>query len=479
MKKLIIIAFLIGITFSSCNDFDGWNIDDKNPSEVPAGYLITSAQRDLSLRLESTSVNYNIFKLFAQYWTETQYTDEVNYDLRGRDIGGGFFLYLYRDVLIDLKEAKRIIEADEFLDASTRAAQIGVTELLEIYTWHILVDTYGDIPYTEALQGVDNLLPKYDDDVEIYADLFARLDAALAQLNSGGESFGTADLLYQGSTAKWKKFGNSLKLKMAVRTADFDEARSAKLAKEAVAAGVFTSSDDNASFPFELTPPNTNPIWTSLVQSGRNDFVVANTFVDLIAPLNDPRAAVFMADNKDPYLGAPYGQGVSYVDYTHIGDLWHTEDLEGMHLSYSEVQFLLAEAVERNLISGDAETYYNNAITASILYWGASQEDADTYLAQPSVAYTTAGSNWKDAIGTQKYISLYGRGFEAWSSWRLLGYPAIMQRPPISEEAVPRRYIYGNDDVDVNGENYEAASAAMGGDLKSSKVFWDIKGAGN
>ena len=478
MKKIILIVFIIGISFS-CEDFEGWNIDDKNPSEVPASYLVTSTQRDLFLRMSSTSVNYNIFKLFAQYWTETQYTDEVNYDIRQRDIGGGFFLYLYRDVLNDLQEAKRIINEDAFLDADTKTAQLGVIGLMEVYTWHVLVDTYGDIPYTQALQGVENLVPVYDNDETIYTDLFARLDAALANLSVGGDSFGGADLIYSGSTSQWMKFGNSLKLKLAVRTADFDSGRSTTAATQAVAGGVFESSADNFAFPFETTPPNTNPIWTSLVQSGRNDFVLTATFVDHISPLNDPRAAVFMADNKDPFEGAVYGVGSAYTDFTHIGDLWHTEDLEGLLLSYDEVQFLLAEAVERNLISGDAETYYNAAVEASIMYWGGSQADADTYLAQASVAYTSAGSTWKEVIGNQKYIALYGRGFEAWSSWRMLDFPNAMVRPPISMEPIPRRYLYGNDDPDVNGSNYDAASAAIGGDLKSSRVFWDITGVGN
>ncbi|GGK26267.1 hypothetical protein GCM10007962_20710 [Yeosuana aromativorans] len=479
MKKIILVAFLIGITFS-CEDFKGWNIDEKNPSEVPAGYLVTSSQRDLFLRMTSTSVNYNIFKLFAQYWTETQYTDEVNYDIRGRDIGGNFFLYLYRDVLIDLQEAKRLINENEGLNAQTKSAQLGVIGLMEVYTWHVLVDTYGDIPYSEALQGVDNLIPVYDNDEDIYADLFTRLDAALSDLSNGAaNAFGDSDLIYGGDTSEWMKFGNSLKLRMALRIADYDSAQAKTLATQAVAGGVFTSNDDNFSFPFEATPPNTNPIWTSLVQSGRNDFLVADTFVNLIDPLNDPRESVFMADNKTPYVGAPYGVGAAYTDFTHIGDLWHTPDFEGILLSYDEVEFLLAEAVERGFITGSAESHYNAAITASIEYWGGSQVDATAYLAQPSVAYATAGSTWKEVIGNQKYIALYGRGFEAWSSWRMLDYPNTFTKPAVSEESVPRRYLYGNNDKDLNPDNYAAASSAMGGDSKSSRVFWDITGQGN
>ena len=476
MKKIKYIILLIGITYG-CQDFEDWNVDEKNPSSIPANFLLTSAEKDLFTRMCSTSVNYNIFKLFAQYWNETQYTDEVNYNIRGRDIGGNFFLYLYRDILNDLKEAQKLIAEDTSLSDDLKSTQSGVLEVLQVYTWHVLVDTYGNIPYSEALQGIENLTPVYDDDGEIYNDLFLRLDKAIQMLNADSESFGAADLIYSGSTAQWKKFANSLKLRMAVRISDYDNTTAQQLASEAVSAGVFSSNEDNASFPFETAPPNTNPIWTSLVQSGRNDFVMANTFVDIISPLNDPRAPVFMDDNIIPYEGGTYGTGSSYTDFTHIGALWHTPDLEGVILSYDEVEFLLAEAIERGLIAGDAETHYNNGITASIMYWGGSQEDANNYIAQTSVSYD--GTNWKKSIGVQKYIALYGRGFEAWSSWRLLDYPDTFIRPEVSGEPVPRRYLYGNDDGDVNSTNYEAASSAMGGDLKSSRVFWDIVGEGN
>lgn len=470
------IILAVGVIFG-CEDFEEWNMDEMNPSTVPASYLVTSAEKQLFTTMSSTSVNYNIFKLFAQYWNETQYTDEVNYDIRGRDIGGNFFLYLYRDVLNDLQEAQRLVDEDTSLSTNLKTTQSGVLEILQVYTWHVLVDTYGNIPYFEALQGVDNLTPVYDDDGEIYDHLFLRLDSAIEMLGADSDSFGSADLIYNGSTVQWNKFANSLKLKMAVRISDYDGDRARQLASEAVSDGVFGSNADNAAFPFETAPPNTNPVWTSLVQSGRNDFVVANTFVDIISPLNDPRASVFMDDNIVPYQGGTYGTGSSYTDYTHIGEPWHTPELEGIILSYDEVGFLLGEAVERGLISGNAESYYQEAIRASIVYWGGSQEDADVYLAQDGVAYDA--SNWKNSIGVQKYIALYGRGFEAWSSWRLLDYPDTFIRPEISGEPVPRRYLYGNDDGDVNSANYEAASTAMGGDLKSSRVFWDIVGEGN
>ena len=474
MKKLILIALLIGTTIS-CEDFEDWNVDTKNPAEVPASFLMTSAQRTIFIRMSSSSVNYNIFKQLAQHWTPTTYTDEANYDMRQRDLSGTFFIYLYRDVLNDLQEAKRLTAENESLNAAVKANQLAVIELLEVYTWHVLVDTFGDVPYTEALQGIGNLSPKYDDDAGIYTDLFARIDGALANLTDAA-SFGSADLIYSGNTSKWKKFGNSLKLRMALRVSDYDNGMATSMASQAVAGGVFESQSDNASFPFEDGPPNNNPMWGSLVQSGRSDIIVANTFVDVISPLNDPRASVFMDDNIVPYTGGPYGANNPFANYTHAGAPFHQADLEGIILSYEEVEFLQAEAAARGLISGDAEMHYNNAITASIAYWTGDDSTAAAYIAQDAVKYDAA--NWKKSIGEQKWIALYTKGFEAWSSWRMLDYP-MMNTADVSGLPVPRRYLYGNDDADINGVNYEAASAAMGGDALDSRVFWDITGQGN
>jgi hypothetical protein len=479
MKKILLIALLLGTTIS-CEDFEGWNVDTKNPAEVPASFLMTSAERTIFLRMTSPNVNYNIFKMFAQHWTATTYTDEANYDLRQRDVSGTFFVYMYRDVLSDLDEAKKLILdtpiSGDFSEAM-KNNQLAIVELLQVFTYHVIVDTFGDVPYTEALQGADNLLPKYDDDAAIYTDLFARIDAAKAKLTSGA-SFGGSDLIYGGNVANWKKFANSLKLRMAVRISDFDKPMATTKAAEAIADGVFTSAADNATLAFEGGPPNANPIWTDLVESGRSDIIAANTFVDIIVPLNDPRTTIFLDDNIVPYEGGPYGANNPYSDFTHLGDVFHEADLEGVIMSYEEVEFLQAEAIERGLITGDAEMHYNAAVTASIKYWGGTQTQADTYLAQPSVAYATAGENWKETIGTQKWIALFGKGFEAWSSWRLLDYPA-MNIADESELPVPRRYLYGNDDAQINGTNYDAASAAMGGDALDSRVFWDISGVGN
>ena len=480
MKKILLIALILGSTIS-CEDFEGWNIDEKNPSEVPAAFLLTNAQRNFYRQMTIPSVNSNISKQLAQHWTTTTYNDETNYDMVQRDIGGNWWFSHYVNVMIDIVEAKRII-AEKEANAGTAANKIAILDLFQSFVWQVVVDSYGNVPYSEALQGNANLIPKYDDDAEIYADVMRTIDVALNSLNETEGSFGGEDLVYGGDVASWRKFGNTLKFKMAVRIADVDAATAGTAAKEAMAAGLLESNADNAAFPFETSPPNTNPNWEALVQSGRNDYIIANTFADIMNTLNDPRSAVFMDDNQGvPYKGGIYGASNTYSEYTWVGQKFKQPDLEGIVMSYDEANFLMAEAAEKGIIDGGtaaAKLYYEAGIKASMNYWVPEVDDAGIagYIAQPTVAYNSA--EWNKSIGQQKWIALYGRGFEAWCSWRLLDYPE-MNIAAVSQESVPRRYIYPNDEPQVNGANYEAAKAAMGGDLKSNRVFWDVNGQGN
>ncbi len=476
MKNLFLIILLLAVS-TSCEDFEGWNVDTKNPAEVPADFLVTSAEYTLFLRMTSISNNYNIFRYFAQNVGSTTYQDEPNYDLKTRDVQGTFFTYLYRDVLNDLREASKIVAANSDL-AEDKAAKIAQIELLEVFAWHILVDTYADVPYSEAIQAGNQIYqPKYDDDQAIYTDLFRRIDQAIVSLELGGTGFSDADLIYGGDADAWITFANSLKLKLAVRVADADQGLAMSKASEAVNAGVFASDADNFEYPFEADPPNTNPLWTSLVQSGRSDFVIANTAVDLIVPLNDPRTTTFFDDNQNPYVGGVYGTNSPFANYTHVGPYFQESDLPGLLMSYSEVQFLLAEASAKGIITGDAEAYYNEGVKSSILFYGGTDAEAATYLAQPTVAYGTA--TFAERIGVQKYIALYmTNGFESWASWKLLDWPK-MNVAAESLLPVPRRYIYPNDEPNINGDNYNAASSAIGGDDLDTRVFWDINGQGN
>lgn len=475
MKKILIIVAAVTFALTACKkDFGDLNDNPKQYFDVPPSSLFTNAQSNLADAITTPNVNSGIFRLLAQYWTETTYIDETNYDLATRNIPRNFWNTMYRDVLKDFSEAKKLIEKDNLLNATTKANQLALVDIMEVYSYSILVNTYGDIPYSEALD-INNVQPKYDDAATVYADLLNRLNTDITNLNVGGESFGTADLLYGGDVARWKKFANSLKLKMGMTLADVNNAVAKTVVESAVTDGVFSSAADNAVFHYLTAPPNTNPVWVDLVQSGRQDFVAANTLVDVMNTLNDPRVPYyFTKDANDNYTGGIYGTNNNYATFSKPSTKITAPEYETLFLDFIEVEFLLAEAVERGYtVSGTAESHYNTAITESILYWGGLNIDANSYLLNPSVAYSTAIGTYQQKIGTQKWIALYNRGIEAWTEWRRLDFPALVA-PVDALSAIPVRFPYSDQEQNLNKANYTAAAAAIGGDLVTTKIFWDI-----
>lgn len=469
MKKIFyyILAFSIFIGCSD-EDYEDLNRDPNNPTQVSADQLLVSATKSLIDQMESTNVNINVFRLFAQYWTETTYTDEENYDLQNRRIPENHWSELYRDVLFDLKDAREIVIAEE----GASSPKVGQIMTLEVYAWQVLVDTFGDVPFSEALQGIDIKSPAYDDDTAIYGSLATMIDEAIATFGSG-QGFTSADLIYGGDLSAWSKFANSLKLKIGARLLDVNPSTAATMISSAVSAGVFTSNADNATIAYEGSTPNTNPIWIALVQSGRNDFVAANTVVDYMNDLDDPRRYVYFKENQGPdtFIGGTYGASATFGDYTHIGEMLHDPTFRGVFMDYAEVEFNLAEAVEQGAISGNAEDHYNNGITASFDDWGA--EDLADYLANPDVAYSTAPGDWRERIGKQYWLAMYNRGFEGWYVYRKFDAP-VLNIAATSQLPVPKRYTYPLAEQSINETNWSAASSAIGGDLQQTPVFWDV-----
>jgi len=472
MKKLLIILLPL-IIFAGCRkDLTSLNSDPKNPQNVPSYTLFTNAQATLSNTLQSSNVNLNIFRLIVQYWTEATYTDESNYDLGTRQIPRGIWNSLYRDVLRDFEESKRLIPRD-ISNADQQKNQLAIVDIMEVYTWYYLVTTFGNIPYTEAL-NIGNPFPKYDDQKTIFLDLLTRIDADITALNTSAPSFGKADIIYGGDVAAWKTFANSFKLKMGMTISDDDAAKAKTVVESAVAEFVFTSNSDNASFQYLSGPPNTNPIWVDLIQSGRKDFVATRTIVDTMESLNDPRVPLyFTTDAVGGYSGGIPGSGNNFATFSKPSTTITAPDFPGLFLDYSEVEFFLAEAVERGFsVGGTAATHYNNAITASITYWGGTPAEATAYLAQPSVNYLTAPGTYKQKIGKQKWIALYNRGWDEWIEWRRLDAPVITA-PPTALTATPLRFTYSVDEQNINKTNYDAAAAAIGSDVVTTKLFWD------
>lgn len=500
MKKLIYALGIMLLTVS-CDDssLTDLNVDVKNPSVVPASTLFTNAEKALTEQIVNTNVNRNIFRLVNQQWTETTYLDESIYNWVTRKISDNHWDRLYAGPLSDLIQAKAFIDSEvisptdlEFAQKTiTKKNQLILIDILMVYTYQVLVDTYGDVPYTESLKASQNYLPKYDKAVDIYKDLIVRLNKDIADIDTAHPAFSDAEVIYKDDLKAWIKFANSIKIKLGVNLkASGLESAIADATIISGATGGFTSNADNAKLPYMLNLPNTNPLYVDMVFSGRNDFVVAKPFVDALVTLNDPRKTPYFRPtykDTDPvtgdlititgYRGGIVGSKNSQSRYTHASDKIKAPDFSGTLLDYAEVEFLLAEASGRGVaVTGTISSHYDAAIRASMQDWGVSSADAETYLAQPAVAYATATGTWQQKVGEQAWYALFNRGFEGWTSTRRLNFP-VLTAPANADAAaggqVPSRMAYPIREQTLNATNYNAASTAIGGDKLTTKIFWD------
>ncbi|KIA85339.1 SusD/RagB family nutrient-binding outer membrane lipoprotein [Flavobacterium sp. AED] len=478
MKKIVLLIAFMALSVSCSDDITGLNADTKSPTTTKSEYLFTNAQKTLVDQMVSTSVNRNVFRMFAQQWTETTYPDESQYNITTRVIPDNHFTIFYRDVLRDLKEAKTLLNAEVPVSAEQTAIlnnKKAIVDILTAYSYSVLVDVFGNVPYSEALDIEAHPLPKYDDAQTIYKDLITRLTTDSGLLTAGATSFGSADLIYGGNAAKWKKFANSLRLRLAVNMHDVDAAYASAQISAAVAGGLISSNADNTNLVYLALQPNANPLYADLVVSGRNDFVPANTLVNKMNTLSDPRRAKYfdLKTGATAYSGGIYGASNNFAAFSHISSTIADPKFPGTLFDYSEVEFLLAEAAARGVAVGTAPAHYNAAITASMQNWGVADADIAIYLAQANVVYDAV--NWKKSIGEQAWLGLYNRGFEAWTSYRRLDFPVLLAPATTYDNltTVPVRYSYPSREQTLNATNVTAAATAIGGDKLTTKIFWD------
>ncbi|QCK14463.1 SusD/RagB family nutrient-binding outer membrane lipoprotein [Mangrovivirga cuniculi] len=531
MKKIISIIIISVIAFGCDDRLDELNTDKKNPAQVPASSLFSNGLKNGFDILNSINVNENVFNLYVQYFTTTTYPEETRYNLTSRTIPENFWFSIYVDALSDLNEAKNLINSDlenEPTNPEELTNQIAIINIFEAYLYHTLVDVFGNVPYSEALDP-DNITPVYDDAQAIYDEIIMKINTALSNLDESQPAFGaTQDILYHDDLSKWMKFANTLKLRIGMRYADVDPNRSTSLVNEALSAGIFESNADNASLEYLSAAPNTNPVYEDLVLSGRQDFILAETVGDVLNSLQDPRITAFATPvafgyrtddnnnrldstivdspgyfivwdavngsdslswqqgtftisasdaNLNPrvFRGGLIGENNSFVTHAKVGPaLYADPSLPGTIMSYSEVEFLLAEAVERGgyNVSGTAEEHYNAGIEASFDQWGVN--GYEDYISQLEVAYATADGDWRNKIGRQLWIALYDMGVESWNSWKRLNHDTLKPLEGDTEVTVPLRLTYPLIEDQLNGDNVAAASQAIGGDEKYTRIFWDV-----
>ena len=484
MRKLLYIALPVVLLAACTKDISRFNDETKKPQTVPGPMLFSNAVKNISDGLQNASVNINVFRFTVKHWAMAVYQDEAQFDFTTRGIPQAWWTRMYRDALSDLQEASRIISADATLDPGIKQNQLAIIDVMQVYAYGILVNSFGNVPYKDALNS-DNLFPTYDDAKTVYADLMKRLADDLGKLNTASLGFGASDDIIfgdpiastktgvDGTVIKYLKFAATVQMKMGMVLAAVDNA-AAKTAVETADAKAIASAADNALFKYLSNSPSYSPLYSDIVVGKRSDYVAAKDLMDQLIAMSDPRKTLFFGTNNNgDYVGGIVGKVNTFSDVSKPASNVYAATAPYVFADYVETEFLRAEAKERGYtVAGTAEQHYNNAITASILFWGGSAADAATYLARPDVAYTTATGAWKQKIGFQKWIGLYSRPFDGWVEIRRLDYPQL-SLPVNAKSGFPNRFTYPLNEQQLNGTNYTTAAAAIGGDKVETKLFWD------
>ncbi|WP_421773896.1 SusD/RagB family nutrient-binding outer membrane lipoprotein [Gracilimonas sp.] len=458
MKKLFIPITLIALTiFSSCDlvEFNKINNNPNQPSDAAAPQLIANAM--LSLPGLSSSPNA---QFMAQYLAETQYVDASLYPE-----GGTSFYGWYQGPLVNLKTAEEV---------ATTPNQEAVAKILKAYIFWNITDRWGDVPYSEALQGTEEFTPVYDTQESIYEDLFAELKAAADQIDVSGDL--SNDIIYEGDMEKWVKFSNSLRLLMALRLSEVNASLAETEFNDALNDGVFTSNEDNFLFQ-HLANANNQSYWYGQIVDPpiREWWALTVSLVDLMDPYNDPRLPVYGNEvrNGGGYAGLQFGEedSIGTEDFSLLGSDIYAQDAPVYLVTYAEILFARAEAAALNWTTENPATNYNEAVENSIAQWTGDASQATAYLAQPDITFDPG--NAVEQISTQRYLHLFMHGYQAWAEWRRTGYPDNLVQP--NGNAVPLRQSYTSDEALNNTENYEEAIQRQFGGENSiyGRLWWD------
>ncbi|MDR3236167.1 MAG: SusD/RagB family nutrient-binding outer membrane lipoprotein [Prevotellaceae bacterium] len=455
----------------SCTDQLNEINANPNATEKPqAAYLLTGVEKQGADLYWGTYYNLSSTLLFVQHWARIQYPEPDRYEFSNTSAE---LTTLWNTGYATLVTDLNTIIA--FPNEEANSNYKGIAQILRSWVFLLLTDTYGDIPYSEVGK---TLVPKYDKQQDVYTGLLDELSQAAALLDASNGSI-SGDVIYKGDVAKWGKLAHSLRLRIALRIADRDD----NLAKQTIAslnvADLIASNDETFQFTFGSSPQH-NP--QSAHFDTRDDYRISKTIVDKLITLNDPRLPVYaqLPSDTSVYIGAGNGlsnsaaqnQGLSKTSLP--GAYFLQPNAPAVIYSYSEVLFNLAEAVARTYISGNAEDYYKQAITASLNQFKITNAtDINTYLAQPSVQYDAA--NYKRAIGEQKWIALFGQGPEAFTELRRLDYPQLTAGPAsVLEGKIPVRFFYPGTEQSLNKDNHAAAVASQGVDLLTTKLWFDV-----
>ena len=471
----IIIAGLLLISVASCKKELVRINQNKNGSQTAQpDYLLTAATKATADTYWGISNNMDASLLFVQYWAKIQYTDPDRYIYTNSSFQD-LWTVSYSKSIVNLNQVIKLA------DAQGNTNYKGVALVLRSWAFSLLTDAFGDIPYKQAASIDQYITPAYDTQKDVYFGLLDDLKAAQAALDPSGKAI-AGDIVYGSNITLWKKFANSLRLRIALRIADRDATKAKEVLDDiqAEGSGYISANSEIAQLVYRDSP-NQNPV--SNLFDTRDDYRISKTIVDKLVSLNDPRLPVYASPTQDPtpqtYVGIPNGllvgdaSSLGFTKTSKPGAYFRAPHAPAVIISYAEVLFDRAEVAARGLTAEDAANLYNQAVTASLQQYGIADAAIATYIASPSVQYDP--TNFKKSIGEQKWIALFGQGLEAFAEWRRLDYPQL--QPAVAGTLagkIPVRFIYPGTEQSLNGTNYKAAVSDQGPDVLTIRLWFDV-----
>ena len=491
------LVLLGGVAACNADDITKVNENPNSPTNAPAGAVFTNAVINGVGRFLGWGYNGRGAALVVQHLAQTQYPDEDQYRRLDASSTSGYFNTPYTSELEDFQKVVDAGTTDE------HPAVAGPALAMQQLIFEYITDTFGDIPYSEALkadaeEGI--LLPKYDPQKDIYAGMIAAVTKVATELgNPGNVTLGSADPIYGGSPAAWQRFANTLHARLALRIINVDPATAASELQKALngPGGVFRSNADNAVMKWPGDGVFNNS-WSDNFKT-RDDHRLSQTLINAMLANSDPRVPIYAQPTvSDPtkYAGMPNGllatQAATYFNTSsRIGAVFFPgataygnfggggASFPQNVLTYAELLFIKAEAAERGiagLTAGQAAGFYRDAITASLNQWGVTDATKiSAFLAQPGVAYK-GGTEGLKQIAVQKWIALFTDGGQAWAEWRRTCQPNTLAAGPAAiVNFIPRRFYYSTTEISANSDNLAAAIARQGPDNFGTRMYWDTK----
>ncbi|MCB9286989.1 MAG: SusD/RagB family nutrient-binding outer membrane lipoprotein [Lewinellaceae bacterium] len=482
--KALAVALLL-FAGSACDKFEVDNLNPdvatsikNNPELLLTNFLSNSVRRSV----ESAWSEGN---LMAQYGARIVFTE---FDLFEWGSQSG----LWETYYLAIRDAK---ELEKIAIATENPSYEAVSVIWQSWLFQILTDVYGDIPYSQAsLANADDpvFTPAYDTQETIYLGLLEDLKRANTLLSQSNLPSIKGDILFDGDMGKWRKFANSLRLRVAMRLSNVSpavaEANIAEIAGKPSEFPVMESNADNAALAFLSTNPNSHPITEESVYrvGSFNEYRISETVEGLLREFDDPRL-FFWADptansvmEGDPMWSGMQNGIVDGPAYVYKGGdaflskfnieyfFFSPNSNQGRLMIYSEVALILAEAAMRGWIGLDGKALYEMGVTANFEYWNV--EMPQGYLQRPGVAY----NGELEPIANQKYLALFYTDFQGFIEYKRTGFPnEIAPGPDAFLPNYPSRFLYPSKEAALNGANLQEAISRQGPDELSTPVWWE------